>query len=129
MLIVGIIGLLAVLTAILWAAVALIRYAIREGEGQDPRWGMVGVPDPGSEIVALSSRLYVVPTSRTLVLRSSPNKEPAWEREFAWAGVDVSADETQVVLSGPFGVIRCLPDSSETLDQALAHMSPTYLHG
>ncbi|MDD2858603.1 MAG: hypothetical protein PHU75_07995 [Candidatus Nanopelagicales bacterium] len=119
---IGIIGLLVVFTAIIWAVIALIRFSIREGEGLDPRWGMVGTPESGSELAAMSARVFAVPTPAALVVRSSPNREASWEREYPWSTITVAGDDGQVLLRGPFGLVRCTPGDSDSISEALGRM-------
>ena len=102
-----------------------LRWAVREGEGKDPRWGLVGSPEPGSPIAAMGPRLFAVPTPRGLLLRSSSHCEAEWERTYRWRDVHAEVLDGAVHLHGPFGVINCRNRADSTAQESLRRMGPT----
>jgi len=103
----------------------LVRYAIREGEGKDPRWGLVGRPQPGSPIAEMGGRLFAVPTRQGLLLRSSSHREAEWERLYAWPDVDAEQVDGIIRIGGPFGTIVCTSSDDMTADECLGLIRPS----
>jgi hypothetical protein len=104
---------------------AFIRWAKRESEGEDPRWGMPG------EIALYSTanhppgnRVYVIPTVDGLLLRSSDRQEADWERLYPWYRVHVDIVGDGVRLGGPFGVVLARPTDGTALPTVLDRMGP-----
>lgn len=103
----------------------LVRYAIREGEGKDPRWGLVGRPQAGSPIAEMGPKLFAVPTPQGLLLRSSSHREAEWERLYGWRSVHAEHVDGVIRIGGPFGIIVCTNRDDTTADESLSRMGPS----
>lgn len=106
-------------------ALFLVRYAIREGEGKDPRWGLTGRPQAGSPICEMGPKLFAIPTWRGLLLRSSSHREAEWERLYEWPTVHVDEIGGALRLGGPFGVIICDARDDMSVQDCINRMGPS----
>ena len=67
-----------ILVVMLGMFVAVVRWAAREGDGDDQRWGVAGFTASESAIEEMGAKVFAVPTTRGLLLRSSPRQEAEW---------------------------------------------------
>ncbi len=111
---------LLITTAVITAVALLVRWAIREGEGDDPRWGLTGQLDPDSPLSGFAERAYAVPEARVLTLRGSRRRETAWEKSYPWRRVSLMADPPLIVLIGPFGRLSCPVPDDIAFEEAVA---------
>ena len=105
--IVGLFLSLLITSAVIALIAFFVRWAIREGEGDDPRWGLTGQLDEESPLFGFAQRAYAIPEKATLTLRGSRGREAAWEQSYRWAGVSMVAAPSGIVLTGPFGRLTC----------------------
>lgn len=116
---------LVIVVGVVAVVVFLVRYAIREAEGKDPRWGLVGRLQVGSPIADLGPKLFVIPTQRGLLLRSSSHREAEWERVYPWPSVHVDEVDGAVRVGGPFGIILCGVGSEGSVGESINRMRPS----
>ncbi len=107
---------LLITTAVIAAVALLVRWAIREGEGNDPRWGLYGELDEASPLIDFATRAFAIPQPRTLILRGSRSREAAWEQSYLWTRVSMKASPSALILTGPFGQLTCPVPEGLTLE-------------
>ena len=104
---------------------SVVRWAHREGRGEDPRWGMPGeIASYSTAALPAGRAVHVVPTPEGLLLRSDSNREPEWEQLFRWYRVHAEIADDTIRLGGPFGVVLAHPTDGTPLPTALDRMGP-----
>lgn len=121
--IVGLIVSLLITSAVIAVITFFVRWAIREGEGNDPRWGLTGHLDEESPLIGFADRAYAIPEVAKLTLRGSRRREAAWEQSYPWAHVSMESATAAVVLTGPFGRLTCPVPEGMTLEDVLTRFA------
>jgi hypothetical protein len=122
---IGALGVSLLITvAVIGGVAALVRWAIREGEGNDPRWGLYGRLDQESPLASFATRAFAIPQSNALVLRGSRAREAAWERSYIWTRVSMHSSTATIVLTGPFGQLTCPIPPDVPLADVIQRFSP-----
>lgn len=114
---------LLITSAVIAGLALFVRWAIREGEGDDPRWGLTGRLDADSPLIGFADRAYAIPEVAKLTLRGSRRREAAWEQSYPWASVSMQSATSAVVLTGPFGCLTCPVPEGMTLKDVLTRFA------
>ena len=118
---------LTVSVLITFAVIAVIaffvRWAIREGEGDDPRWGLTGRLDADSPLIGFADRAFAIPEAGRLTLRGCRRREAAWEQSYPWSSVSMQSATSAVVLTGPFGRLTCPVPEGMALEDVLTRFA------
>ncbi len=114
---------LLITSAVIAGLAVFVRWAIREGEGNDPRWGLTGHLDAESPLIGFADRAYAIPEVAKLTLRGSRRREAAWEQSYSWARVSMESATAAVVLTGPFGRLTCPVPEGMTLEDVLTRFA------
>jgi hypothetical protein len=102
---------LLITSAVITGVALFVRWAIREGEGDDPRWGLTGQLDAASPLIGFADKAFAIPEVSKLTLRGSRRREAAWEQSYPWARITLASGTSAIVLAGPFGSLTCpVPD-------------------
>lgn len=121
--IVGLTVSLLITSAVIAVIAFFVRWAIREGEGDDPRWGLTGRLDADSPLIGFADRAYAIPEAGRLTLRGSRRREAAWEQSYPWASVSIQSATSAVVLTGPFGHLTCPVPEGMSLEDVLTRFA------
>jgi hypothetical protein len=108
---------LLITSAVITGVALFVRWAIREGEGDDPRWGLTGQLDAASPLIGFAERAFAIPEVAGLTLRGSRRREAAWEQRYSWSGVSIQPQASAVILSGPFGSLTCPVPEGTSLEE------------
>jgi hypothetical protein len=114
---------LLITSAVIAGLALFVRWAIREGEGDDPRWGLTGRLDADSPLIGFADRAYAIPEVAKLTLRGSRRREAAWEQSYPWASVSMQSATSAVVLTGPFGCLTCPVPEDMSLEDVLTRFA------